>query len=174
MTIAPDGTTFWYLGEYSKNTGTNSGRWGTWIGSFTYADCTTGGGGSTPTPTSTPTATTQATGMHISDLDGSSAYTTNNKRWRASVTFTIHNSSHGVVSGARVTGKWSNGATGNASCTTNSAGQCTINKPKLLTSVSSVTFTVTKVNLRGQTYSAASNHDPDGDSNGTYIIVQKP
>ncbi|GAB4581727.1 MAG: hypothetical protein Fur0022_44770 [Anaerolineales bacterium] len=44
MTIDPDGQTFWYLGEYSKNTGTTSGRWGTYIGSFTYPDCTGGGG----------------------------------------------------------------------------------------------------------------------------------
>jgi hypothetical protein len=39
MTIAPDGTTFWYLGEYSKNTGTTYGRWGTYIGSFSYPNC---------------------------------------------------------------------------------------------------------------------------------------
>lgn len=52
MTIDPDGTTFWYLGEYSKNTGTTSGRWGTYIASMSYASCTTGGG-PTPTPTST-------------------------------------------------------------------------------------------------------------------------
>ena len=51
MTIDPDGTTFWYLGEYSKNTGTTSGRWGTYIASMSYASCTTGG--PTPTPTST-------------------------------------------------------------------------------------------------------------------------
>jgi hypothetical protein len=40
MTIAPDGLTFWYLGQYSKNTGTSNGRWGTYIGSFSYRDCT--------------------------------------------------------------------------------------------------------------------------------------
>jgi hypothetical protein len=40
MTIAPDGLTFWYLGQYSKNTGTSNGRWGTFIGSFSYPDCT--------------------------------------------------------------------------------------------------------------------------------------
>lgn len=44
MTIDPDGKTFWYLGEYSKNTGTNSGRWGTYISSFSFAGC----GGGTP------------------------------------------------------------------------------------------------------------------------------
>ncbi|MCA9971171.1 MAG: hypothetical protein KC425_13190 [Anaerolineales bacterium] len=32
MTIDPDGLTFWYLGEYSKNTGNPNGRWGTYIG----------------------------------------------------------------------------------------------------------------------------------------------
>jgi hypothetical protein len=55
MTIDPDGTTFWYLGEYSKNTGTTSGRWGTYIASMSYASCTTGGG-PTPTPIATSTA----------------------------------------------------------------------------------------------------------------------
>ncbi|MCB8949696.1 MAG: DNRLRE domain-containing protein [Ardenticatenaceae bacterium] len=52
MTIDPDGTTFWYLGEYSKNTGTSSGRWGTYIASMSYASCNPGGV-PTPTPTST-------------------------------------------------------------------------------------------------------------------------
>ena len=36
MTTDPDGKTFWYLGEYSKNTGTTNGRWGTYIGAFTF------------------------------------------------------------------------------------------------------------------------------------------
>ena len=44
MTIDPDGKTFWYLGEYSKDTGTTSGRWGTYIGSFTMGTCKPPGG----------------------------------------------------------------------------------------------------------------------------------
>jgi hypothetical protein len=56
MTIDPNGQTFWYLGEYSKNTGTTQGRWGTYISSFSYAACS-GGGNPTPTPTSVPTPT---------------------------------------------------------------------------------------------------------------------
>ena len=58
MTIDPDGTTFWYLGEYSKNTGTTNGRWGNYIGSYSY-NCTLAT--PTPTPTSTATATATAT-----------------------------------------------------------------------------------------------------------------
>ncbi len=45
MTIDPDGETFWYLGEYSKDTGTTNGRWGTYVGSFSFPDC-----GSPPPP----------------------------------------------------------------------------------------------------------------------------
>jgi hypothetical protein len=43
MTIDPDGLTFWYLGQYSKNIAGNA-RWGNYIGSFTYPNCTAGGG----------------------------------------------------------------------------------------------------------------------------------
>ncbi|MFW6063401.1 MAG: hypothetical protein ACOC9V_04420 [Chloroflexota bacterium] len=38
MTIDPDGSTFWYLGQYSKNTGL-SARWGTYVGSFSFGSC---------------------------------------------------------------------------------------------------------------------------------------
>lgn len=40
MTIDPDGLTFWYMGEYSKITGNPNGRWGNYIASFTYPNCT--------------------------------------------------------------------------------------------------------------------------------------
>ncbi|MGA0266526.1 MAG: Ig-like domain-containing protein, partial [Lysobacterales bacterium] len=36
MTIDPDGSTFWYVGEYSKNTGTTNGRWATWVNASTF------------------------------------------------------------------------------------------------------------------------------------------
>lgn len=39
MTIDPFGKTFWYLGQYSKNTGSNFGRWGTYVGSFQFPGC---------------------------------------------------------------------------------------------------------------------------------------
>ena len=39
MTADPDGSTLWYLGEYSKDT-TTSRNWGTFIGSVTFDNCT--------------------------------------------------------------------------------------------------------------------------------------
>ena len=47
MTISPDGSTFWYLGEYSKDSNFVHGNWGTWVNSFTFG-CDGGGGGNTP------------------------------------------------------------------------------------------------------------------------------
>ena len=40
MTIDPDGQTFWYLGEYSKDINNfNTTTWGNFIGSFSYPSC---------------------------------------------------------------------------------------------------------------------------------------
>ena len=40
MTIDPDGITFWYLGEYSKNVANTGAKWGTYIGSVSFPECT--------------------------------------------------------------------------------------------------------------------------------------
>lgn len=39
MTIDPDGKTFWYAGQYSKITGSISGRWGIYIRAFEFDNC---------------------------------------------------------------------------------------------------------------------------------------
>jgi hypothetical protein len=73
-----------------------------------------------------------------------------------------------------VHGKWTNGATGNVSYTTNSNGVCSITKTGLKTSVASIALTVTNVTRSGLTYQSAANHNPEGDGNGTVIVVLKP
>jgi hypothetical protein len=90
------------------------------------------------------------------------------------VTIHVHTAAHAAVAGAVVTGAWSNGASGTASCTTTSSGACTVQVTKILKAVASATFTVTNVTLAGATYTPASNHDPDLDSNGTWITVARP
>ncbi|HEX9839541.1 MAG TPA: Ig-like domain-containing protein, partial [Anaerolineales bacterium] len=137
------------------------------------------GSGSAPTPTSgaaptrTPTSPPGATNtMHIGDLDGTS--TKQGNKWTANVTITVHDTNHNPVANATVTGNWSNGATGTASCTTGSNGQCSVNKSGIRGGKSSVTFTVNNVTRSNYTYASASNHDPDGSSNGIKIVVRKP
>jgi hypothetical protein len=141
------------------------------------------GSGSVPTPTRTPTsgpAPTRTptsgpgitTTMHVGDLDGASTRQSN--KWTATVTVTVHDANHNPVANATVTGAWSNGATGTASCTTGSNGQCNVSKSGIRYGKSSVTFTVNNVTRTNYTYASASNHDPDGSSNGTRIVVRKP
>ena len=78
------------------------------------------------------------------------------------------------MSGATVSGTWSGGYAGSASCTTSTAGQCSLSSGSMNRSKSSVTFTVSSVADATLTYKPADNHDGDGDSNGTAITVLKP
>lgn len=125
----------------------------------------------TSVPTATPT-TVSAT-FHIGDLDRSSV-SISSTRWKATVTIRVHTASHQALSGVVVTVAWTNGASGTSSCTTNSSGVCTVSKTNISKSVPSVSLTITSASKSAFTYISAYNHDPDGESNGTTIIVPKP
>jgi serine protease AprX len=125
----------------------------------------------TPMPTATPTPA-PATTLHVGDLDRSS--TLSGSKWNAIVTVYVHDNNEKPVANATVNGKWSNGATGTVSCNTNSSGSCQVTKTGLNTKTTSVTFTVTSVTHSTLTYKSSANHDPDGDSNGTSIVISKP
>lgn len=92
--------------------------------------------------------------------------------WSATITVRVHDQSHNNVSGAVVTVAWSGARTGTATCTTTSAGTCTVSTGSL-TSSSALTATVTSLAKSAYTYNAASNHDPESDSNGTAITVSR-
>ena len=90
------------------------------------------------------------------------------------MTAAVHDSNHAPVTGATVVGLWSGGATGSGTCTTDGSGRCSILSASIANAKKNATFTVTSV-TNSLTYTAADNHDPDGDSNGgTAITVQKP
>jgi thermitase len=112
------------------------------------------------------------TTAHIGDLDGSSA--ANKSTWTALLTLAVHNTNHLAVPGAVVTGTWSGGAAGSGTCTTGGNGTCVIVSSSLRKKDGVATFTVTGVAASGLGYSAAQNHDPDGDSTGTVISIAKP
>ncbi len=129
-----------------------------------------------PAPSHTPTATFTSSPtpqiLHVGDLDG--ATTLNGSKWTARITITIHDAAHKPVSGVAANGNWSNGASGRASCTTGTNGQCTISKSNITNKITNVTFTISSLIKTGWAYSSVANHDPDGDSNGTQIIIRKP
>lgn len=111
--------------------------------------------------------------MHVGDLDGAKS-TASAGKWNATVTITVHDAGHATVAGATITGAWSGGATGSASCTTNGSGICSVSKTNIAKTAASVTFTVSGVTHASYTYQASSNHDPETDSNGTAITITKP
>ena len=112
--------------------------------------------------------------MHIGDLDGSSRWSWGTWLWLAEVTIEVHNTNHGPVSDATVSGTWSNGYSGSAQCTTDGNGRCTISTGSIWRSSTSATFTVDNVAHATLGYQPASNHDPDADSDGTTIVVSRP
>ncbi len=110
--------------------------------------------------------------MHVADLDGVSNQ--GGKQWKATVSITIHNADQIPVMGAIVSGTWSDGYEGVMTCTTDDAGLCSLTTPKIYNEVNVVRFTVDDVTYSGLTYEPADNADPDGDSDGTTITVNKP
>ena len=125
---------------------------------------------STPTPTETPISST----MHVGDLDGSSAWTTGSAWWKPTVTITVHDADHSLVANAEVSGSWSDGYSGSTSCITDGNGQCSVTtSEEIHKNTASVNFTVDDV-TDTLTYQSSDNHDPDGDSDGTQITVNKP
>ena len=107
-------------------------------------------------------------GMHVGDLEAGA--TSQGRTWTATVTIMVHSSTHVPLSGANVKGSYAGAkATG---CITGSNGTCTISKARLREA--SVGFAVTSVTRASTTYTAGSNHDADGDSNGTTVTVARP
>jgi subtilisin family serine protease len=110
--------------------------------------------------------------VHLGDLDATTSSSGNS--WSASVTVTVHDSSHQPVSGATVSFAWSGGYAASGSCVTGSSGTCTAATPNIHKRNGSVTFSVSNVSHASLTYQASNNHDPDGSSNGTTVVVAKP
>ncbi len=124
-----------------------------------------GDGGPPPPPPPPPPS------MHVGDLDDTSI-TLSARAWRARATIRVHDGSHGSLSGVVVRGRFGpNGPI--VTCTTGSGGACTL-KRDLKPARLHIDFVVLGLSKSSYSYVPASNHDPDGDSNGTRITVTRP
>ena len=167
----PDGTITsyaWTFGDGTTGSGATASHTYTAGGTYTVTLTVTDNGAATGTTSQGVTVAPPE--MHVGDLDRAS--TSQQGSWTATVTITVHTSGHGPLPNAAVSGAWNGGSAG--SCTTNASGQCTVSRTGIPRSTGSVSFTVTNVALGIYVYKPASNHDPDGDSNGTTISVIKP
>ncbi|RKX47045.1 MAG: hypothetical protein DRP64_02120 [Verrucomicrobia bacterium] len=75
--------------------------------------------------------------------------TAGSRRWTAVATVSVVDNTGQLVQGAVVSGSWSAGAKGGASCTTDALGQCDLSKGNLKLNVNSVTLTITGVSAAG-------------------------
>ena len=119
----------------------------------------------------TITAGVAASSMHVGDLDGIALERGKSGNWEARVTVMIEDDGGQPVAGATVAGTWSGAAGGNVSGVTGADGTVTLSTGKL-SGGTSVKFTVTGVTGL-LSYSPGGNHDPDGDSDGTTITVER-
>ncbi len=129
--------------------------------------------GNVSTALSDTVTITLNTTMHVGDLDSSVKTRGKSGKWEAFVTVTVHDQNHSPVAGAAISGTWGGDANGTVSGTSDASGSVTFGTGNL-DGGSAVTFGVTGVSFDGSTYDGGSNHDPDGDSDGTSITVIRP
>ena len=111
--------------------------------------------------------------VFVTDLDASSSPGFRGK-WDATVTVTIVNSFGQVMTGVTITGFWGDDPTTPITISTNATGKATIFRYNINKNTSSLTFTISNLSLAGYAYDAAANHDDEGDSDGTEILVLTP
>jgi hypothetical protein len=138
---------------------------------FTYT-ISDGDGGVATAMVSVMVGPAPPTVMHIGDLDRAASRTSRN--WTAQVTVLVVDQFARHVASATVNGTWSGGAKGGGTCITSATGICTIAKSGIALSKATVTFTITSLAKTGATYDRTKNMDPDQDSNGTVITINRP
>ena len=112
--------------------------------------------------------------IHVGDLNAATSSSTNT--WLATVAVTVHDANHNAVNGATVRGTWSPSGLNANECTTGGFGGngiCIMAYPSIPKSTQSVSFTVNSVARSDNIYQPSANHDPDGSSDGTTIVVNR-
>lgn len=111
--------------------------------------------------------------IHIGDIDGEAIDDDPpGGFWRATVTFYVEDQDGQPVEGADVHAFSSTGQTLPDICTTDASGHCTQDQGS--TTGDRRVIWVTDIVKTLTTYDSTLNTDPDGDSDGTTIVIEKP
>jgi hypothetical protein len=112
--------------------------------------------------------------IHVGDMAGFSQ-SIDRRTWSATARVSIHDHLHTGLSGVTVSGLWGGGVTGNATCTTDASGVCDVSIAVSGKKIKQVSFTVLNLHpAAGDSYVSEQNHDDDGNSDGTLIVIAKP
>lgn len=111
--------------------------------------------------------------MHVGDLEAGRNELARN-RWEALVEIHVHDQDEAALGGVSAEGVWGGAASGTGSCVTDAAGRCTVTRSNLKANTDSANFTVTNlVHGDGRAYLPAANHDADGDSDGSALVIER-
>lgn len=110
--------------------------------------------------------------LRVADLDGTAQAARGS--WGARVRILVQDLTGAPVPNAAVYGEWTGGAKGSGWCTTGVDGWCGVLKDGIKKGAPTVQFGVYSVKVDGIAYARDANVDPDGDSNGTEIVVRRP
>jgi subtilisin len=138
--------------------------------SFGYTVSDGRGGSASALVSVTVNAAPPGPSMHVSDLDAFPTRQTSS--WSARVRITVQSETNSNLWLVTVKAVWDTGQT--QSCTTGLFGYCDMTLVGIPLTVTSRTFTITALTGSGRTYLASANRDPDPDSNGTTILINKP
>jgi hypothetical protein len=108
--------------------------------------------------------------IHVGDIDAFTSKTS--KNWSLRLRIYVHTETDALRQNVAVVGLWDNGT--GQSCTTNRFGYCELSLVGIKLTVPTRSFTITTLAQSGRTYAPLDNHDPDGDSSGTSIVVARP
>lgn len=122
--------------------------------------------------TGTITIKEKSTTMHVADIDGMKKLKGKSGRWAATITITIVDNNDNPVTDATIIGELTGDASGTITVNTGSDGKATFSTGNM-PGLSSVTYTVTNITHTTLTYEPLDNQDPDGDSDGTTITINK-
>jgi subtilisin family serine protease len=116
--------------------------------------------------------------VHVGDVDVSVTFSASlpraYSRYNYSQSVLVHNDQHQPIAGVLVRYQLNDPLYVNF-CTTDATGRCgSFGNFTIKKNIRTWTFSVIALELYNSTYLSAFNHDPDGDSNGTTLIVALP
>jgi serine protease len=160
----------WDFGDGTTATGKTTSHTFTQLGTFKVKLTVTDDIGAEGSQTQDVPISQLTNTLHVADLDAAS-FRVFGRFWGTRVTIAVRDAGDTPVTGAFVSGVFSDGSS-LFQCTTGASGTCQVQGYQYF--LACLTFTVLDVSHPTLIYRPEENTDPEGDSNGTSIVTCRP